>query len=95
MLDTGQTDRRLCDRMPEGHVMSEYRAWVLDENNHIVARHDFDADTETAALLYAGRYAFGHEVEVWQRLRRVGLLRHKKSAALVGRTDETNTNEPA
>ena len=75
--------------------MSRYRAYVLDENSHIAALHDFDADTETAALVYAGRYAFGHEVEVWQRLRRVGLLRHKKSAALVGRTDETNTNEPA
>ena len=62
--------------------MSRYRAYVLDENNHIVGLHDFDADTETAALDYAGRYAFGHEVEVWQGFRRVGLLRHKKSAAL-------------
>ena len=75
--------------------MSRYRAYVFDENNHIVARHDFDADTETAALLYAGRYAFGHEVEIWQRLRRVGLIRHRKSAALVGGGAGTNTNEPA
>ena len=76
--------------------MSRYRAYVLDENNsHIVALHDFDADTETAALYYAGRYAFGHEVEVWQRLRRVGLLRHRKSAALVGRAAGANTNDSA
>jgi hypothetical protein len=77
-------------------VMSRYRAYVVDENGHIVALHDFDADTETAALVYAGRYAFGHEVEVWQRLRRVGLLRHKKSAALVQSGGAgTNTHDSA
>ena len=75
--------------------MSRYRAYVLNENNLIVGLHDFDADTETAALDYAGRYAFGHEVEVWQGFRRVGLLRHKKSAALVGGAAGTNTNESA
>ena len=75
--------------------MSRYRAYVLDENSHIAALHDFDADTETGALVYAGRYAFGHEVEVWQGLRRVGLLRHKKAAALVGGTAGINTNESA
>ena len=75
--------------------MSRYRAYVLNENNLIVGLHDFDADTETGALVHAGRYAFGHEVEVWQRLRRVGLLRHKKSAALVGGAAGTNTNDSA
>ena len=79
---------------PRGDVMSRYRAYVLNENNLIVGLHDFDADTETAALLYAARYAFGHDVEVWQRLRRVGLLPHKKSAAQVGGAAGTNTNEP-
>ena len=77
--------------------MSRYRAYVLDdENSHIVALHDFDADTETGALVHAGRYAFGHEVEVWQGFRRVGLLRHKKSAALVQSGGAgTNTHDSA
>ena len=75
--------------------MSRYRAYVLDQNSHIVALHDFDADTETGALVHAGRYAFGHEVEVWQGFRRVGLLRHKKSPPLVGGAAGTNTNDSA
>ena len=73
--------------------MSRYRAYVLNENNLIVGLHDFDADTETGALVHAGRYAFGHEVEVWQGLRRLGLVRHKKSVALVSRAAGTNTND--
>ena len=87
--------RPLSRGCPRGDVMSRYRAYVLDEHYHIVGLHDFDADTETAALDYAWRYAFGHEVEVWQGFRRVGLLRHRKSAALVGGAAGTNTNESA
>jgi hypothetical protein len=59
-------------------TLNEYRAYVLDSNDHVVARHDIEADNGTAALELAKQYVDGHDVEVWQRTHIIGRLRHKK-----------------
>ncbi len=58
--------------------LDEYRAYILDENDHIVTRHDFEAENGTAALKFARRYENGHNVEVWQRNHIIGRLRSDK-----------------
>ena len=56
----------------------DYRAYILDENDHIVRRHDFDAENDAAALEIAHQYVDGHDVEVWQRDHSIGRLKHTK-----------------
>ncbi len=56
---------------------AEYRAFLLDSEDHIVRRYDFDADNHDAALKHAKQYVDGHDVEVWQRSYIVGRLKHK------------------
>jgi hypothetical protein len=62
-------------------VASEYRAYVLDGNDQIVARHEFEAENSTEALETARRYVNGHDVEVWQRKHIIGRLRSDKPPA--------------
>lgn len=52
----------------------DYRAYLVDENGHIVDAHTFVATNDEAALIHATRYANGLDVEVWQRSRRIGLI---------------------
>jgi hypothetical protein len=61
----------------------DYRAYLLDEDGHIVNAHVFDARDDHAALIHAFKYVNGLDVEVWQRSRRIGFLpREPKSIAL-------------
>ena len=57
---------------------SEYRAFLLDNNDRIVRRFDFEADDHDAALKHAKQYVDGHDVEVWQRTHVVGRLKRNK-----------------
>jgi len=56
--------------------MPEYRAFLLDKNDHIVKRHDFEAENDTSALETARQYVDGHDVEVWKRSQILGRLKH-------------------
>jgi hypothetical protein len=56
---------------------TEYRAYLLDENGRVLKREDFEADNDTQAMESAGRYLDGHDVEVWQLERVIGLLKRK------------------
>jgi hypothetical protein len=56
---------------------SEYRAFLLDKNDRIVRRYDFEAENHDTALNHAKQYVDGHDVEVWQRSYIVGRLKHK------------------
>jgi hypothetical protein len=47
--------------------MGRYRAYVLDKDDHIIQRHEFDAESSDAAVMHARRYVVGHDVEVWLR----------------------------
>ena len=61
-----------------GLIIKDYRAYILDENDRIVRRHDFNAENDAAALEIARRYVDGHDVEVWQRQSFVRRLKHEK-----------------
>ena len=55
-----------------------YRAFILDKDNRIVKRHDFEANDGTSALEFARQYVNGHDVEVWRHMQIIGRLEHEK-----------------
>ena len=57
--------------------MSEYRAYVLDDNGYIIGRHDFVCDGDQEAVESAKRVIDGHDIEIWERDRLVSRLLHK------------------
>ena len=57
---------------------AEYRAFVLDKEDHIVRRHDFMAPNHDAALKHAQQYVDGHDVEVWQLTHIVARLKRRE-----------------
>jgi hypothetical protein len=57
--------------------MPDYRAYLIDENNRVIARKDIVAPNDEAALEAARPYADGVDVEVWDRARKVGRLSKK------------------
>jgi hypothetical protein len=63
--------------VPELPADDDYRAYVLDEDDRIVTRHEFSAKDTTAALDFAARYVDGHDVEVWLRSHLIGRLKHE------------------
>jgi hypothetical protein len=52
----------------------DYRAYLLDEQGHIIDARLFVAPDDQAALSHAYRYVNGRDVEVWQRSHRVGVI---------------------
>jgi hypothetical protein len=59
---------------PEGNAMPDYRAYLIDENDRVIARKDIVAPNDEATLEAARPYADGVDVEVWDRARKVGRL---------------------
>ncbi|MCS3502826.1 hypothetical protein M2189_007661 [Bradyrhizobium japonicum] len=55
--------------------MKDYRAFLLDQDGHIFSAHSFDAVDDEEALQKATRLVDGHDVEVWQLARKVGLIK--------------------
>jgi hypothetical protein len=60
---------------------ANYRAYVLDPDDHIVSRHEFQAESSGAALVTALQYVDGYDVEIWQRAHIVGRLKRKTRAS--------------
>ena len=58
--------------------MAHYRAYALDNADHILRRFEFEADDDFAALEVAKQYVDGHDVEVWHRARFIRRLKHEK-----------------
>lgn|GEM_PF-3265370 len=62
--------------MTPTHMTAEdYRAYLLDLNDHIKGRHDFEAQGDDEALKFAQRYVDGHDVEIWLGTHIVGRLK--------------------
>jgi hypothetical protein len=55
-------------------IMPDYRAYLIDRNNRVIARKDIVAPSDEAALEAARLYAEGVDVEVWDHARKVGRL---------------------
>jgi hypothetical protein len=58
--------------------MQEYRAFVIGLDGHVMLRRDFTAVDDEAAKGHARQYVDGHDVEVWQRNRRIAIIPHSK-----------------
>jgi hypothetical protein len=52
----------------------DYRAYLLDEQGHIIDVRAFVAPNDDAALSHAYQYVNGRDVEVWHRAYRVGII---------------------
>jgi hypothetical protein len=57
--------------------MPDYRAYLIDQNDRVIARKDIVAASDEAALEAARLYAEGVDVEVWDHARKVGRLSKK------------------
>jgi len=62
---------------PEGNAMADYRAYLIDRNDRVIARKDIVAPNDKAALEAARLYADGLDVQVWDHARKVGRLSKK------------------
>jgi hypothetical protein len=61
-----------------GKSQMDYRAYLLDEQCHIIDVRTFVAPDDQAALSHAYQYANGRrDVEVWHREHRVGFIPHE------------------
>jgi hypothetical protein len=51
--------------------MSDYRVYVVDDDDHIIDRIELDCADDSAAIEYAKQYINGRDIELWQRDRRI------------------------
>lgn len=58
--------------------MREYRAYLVDRDGHIKKSEIVCGVDDAEALEMAKQYVDGHDVEVWDLDRRVGILKHEK-----------------
>ena len=57
--------------------MLDYRAYLIDRNDRVIARKDIVAPSDEAALEAARLYTEGVDVEVWDHARKVGRVSKK------------------
>jgi hypothetical protein len=55
----------------------EYRAFVVGPDGHVVDRHDLVDVDEAEARERARQLADGHDVELWQRDKKLATFRHQ------------------
>ena len=55
----------------------DYKAYIVNENDHFIGVHDIEAPNDDAALQEAKQYVNGLAVEVWHRGRRIARLINK------------------
>jgi hypothetical protein len=66
--------------------MTEYRAYVIDEDGHIRTFRAFVCDGDADAMVWAKQLLDGNDIELWSGDRFVSRLNHKpEAAASIGR----------
>ena len=61
--------------------MPIYRAYLIDKDDRVTSYQPIEAPSDEEALRAAVQLVDGHDVEVWDLDRRVGLLQHGDPAA--------------
>ena len=56
--------------------MPEYRAYLIDSDGHFHSAKPIEAPDDDAAVEAAKPLVDGHDVEVWQRDRKIIILTH-------------------
>lgn len=59
--------------------MSEYRAYIVGADGHFRTFEVIVADDDQEALRVAEKFVDGHDVELWQLDRKIGVLHPKNS----------------
>ncbi|MGY0573721.1 hypothetical protein ACTGJ9_023740 [Bradyrhizobium sp. RDM12] len=54
----------------------DYRAYIMGEDGRIRGVHELDCASDEEAKAKATQMLDGHDLEVWQRDRRVAVLKH-------------------
>lgn len=83
-----------CDR--ERNPMIAYRCYFLGENGKIKCADDFEAPNDDEALRAAEQRLAGtkfHQIEVWERARRVGVARWPQDDVIRMRRGTTESDE--
>jgi len=70
-----------------------YYAYILDAEDHVQKRHDFEAADDAAALQHARRLVGPHDVELWQLKRMVARLVHGKQLRIVWPPNTSNARK--
>jgi hypothetical protein len=58
-------------------TMAEYRAYVVGDDGRIMRAFDFESADDDAAKAEAKKLVDDHDVELWQRARKIGTFDHK------------------
>jgi hypothetical protein len=51
--------------------MTDYRVYIIGDDDHIMTRIDLDCADDSVAIDSARQFIDGHDVELWQRDRRI------------------------
>jgi hypothetical protein len=51
--------------------MTLYRAYCVDQDGHFIKANDIVADDDKAAIFAAGGFLGAHDIEIWERDRKV------------------------
>jgi hypothetical protein len=61
----------------EGALMTDYRVYVLGDDSHVMRRIELECADDNAAVESAKQYIDGHDIELWQRERRIAKFDRK------------------
>lgn len=51
--------------------MSDYRVYIIDDDDHIINFIEIDCADDSDAIEHAKHHLDGHDIELWQRDRRI------------------------
>lgn len=73
---TGYNNARLTGEAGWGCAMQHYRVYVLGEDDHFINAIDLSCADDIAAIESAKQLIDGHDLELWQRDRRIARSAH-------------------
>ena len=57
--------------------MHAYRAYLLDQGGHVIKAVELVCEGDAAASQAARQLVDGHDVELWDRARKIAIFKHK------------------
>jgi hypothetical protein len=57
--------------------MSEYRIYVIGSDDHFIEAIQLDCSDDKAAIESAKQFVNGHDIELWQRARKIANFERK------------------
>jgi hypothetical protein len=57
--------------------MADYRLYIIGHDGHFQSSTELDCPDDEAAKIVAEKLVDGHDVELWQRDRKIATFQHK------------------